>query len=796
MKKLLILAIALSGSICSAQTIDYQPTRQVLAVTEDGGVTFAPLTSASGIGSYPATPPYFQPMCSATGAPPFSQCDFSGGGGGGATFTPPGLQFATSTTAARVALPADIANLITPQTGCSTAGFVWVPASNTCVAQSGGSSAFSAITSGTNTTAAMSVGTGASLAVTGTGTIGATSINGVSITGTPTAGQIPTATGSAAATWQTPSSGFTPNQNITYLSTNCGAAANCITVHGDVRIDNSASWTSGSHTVNTSSTAMPFLSTDCTGGSGCTGTANKKVFGTGNCIDVNLACDTQIAAGTIATFVNAHQVTVSSTTTAACTVSAGSSCNFLWGTDDTANLQAGMTAVLTSNAQLQLPCANMFFDAPVFVTTTSTPHQYPLGIRGDCAFGSTLLIPTPDFAFGGGTNVLLNDQLPFSSIGNDYFENFSVYGAGEVFATPPVANTTVMTFQNAYVKNVAILGVNWSQPVSGYISMGNTSLSGVVSVGSGTTACVFSLNVTTLSNGSLCDETNSMQVNNGAVVVSHGTTWSGFLTVGGSGAFFDSFGDIGNVAADIFMSGSGDTLVVDGWVSQNSFAGRITLQNNSTANISNSALLSDIVVGGTSIASVNNSNITSMQMTGGTAKVSNTIFNNSGASAPAAALAMPSGSPIFLDGGGNTFTSAFASTVTNTSGSINSQNMLQGTCTGTAISSSTLFLYGLGAIDSTTCATTVQQGGRVMNKAGTLTNLTCTAGTAGLTSDTCTVVKNGTPVALTCTFASATCQDTTTAHYVTYVPNDIIAIQVTSGSADTLANVGAQVWAQ
>lgn len=90
MKKLLILAIALSGSICSAQTIDYQPTRQVLAVTEDGGVTFSPLTSASGIGSYPATPPYFQPMCSATGAPPFSQCDFSGGGGGGSPTGPAG----------------------------------------------------------------------------------------------------------------------------------------------------------------------------------------------------------------------------------------------------------------------------------------------------------------------------------------------------------------------------------------------------------------------------------------------------------------------------------------------------------------------------------------------------------------------------------------------------------------------------------------------------------------------------------------------------------------------------------
>lgn len=620
-------------------------------------------------------------------------------------------------------------------------------------------------------------------------------INGVSVTGTPTAGQVPTATSSTSLAWATPSSSFTPNQNITYLSTNCGAATNCITVHGDVKIDNGASWTSGSHTINTSSTAMPFLSTDCTGGSGCTGTSNKKVFGTGNCTDINIACDTQIAAGTIATFVNAHQITVSSTTTAACTVSTGSSCNFLWGTDDTASLQAGMTTALASNAQLQLPCANMFFDAPVFITSASVAHQYPLGIKGDCAFGSTLLIPTPDFAFAGGTNVLLDDQLPLSSIGNDYFENFSVYGAGEVFSSPPPTNSTVMTLTNAYVKNVAILGVNWNQPVSGYISDGNTSLSGVVSHGAGNTACVFNLNVTTLSNMSLCNETNSMQINNGAIVISHGSTWEGFLTIGGSNAAFESFGDIGAVNSNITMNGSGGTLVEDGWLTINSLGGSVTLQSNNSASISNSAL-GQLTVGGTSNLNLNNSNALFLQMTGGAATAASTAFNSSTVGTPAPALAMPSGSPMFTDLGGNTFTSSFASNITNTSGSINSQNMLQGTCTGTATPASTLFLYNLGSSTLTTCTNATQQGGRVMNKPGTLTNLTCSAGTAGLTSDTCTVVKNGSPTALTCTFASSTCQDTTTAHYVTYVPGDIIAIQVTSGLADTLANVKAQVWAQ
>ena len=79
---------------------------------------------------------------------------------------------------------------------------------------SGGGAAFSALTSGSNTTAAMLVGTGASLGPTGTGTIAATSIDGVTVTGTPTSGQVPTATSGSAATWQTPSGGGGDFQNL------------------------------------------------------------------------------------------------------------------------------------------------------------------------------------------------------------------------------------------------------------------------------------------------------------------------------------------------------------------------------------------------------------------------------------------------------------------------------------------------------------------------------------------------------------------------------------------------------
>lgn len=81
----------------------------------------------------------------------------------------------------------------------------------------GGSSGFSSITSGTNTTAAMDVGSGATLEPSGSGIIEANELTGgIVISGTPSSGQVLTATSSTAADWQSPSGEFNPNQ-VTYL---------------------------------------------------------------------------------------------------------------------------------------------------------------------------------------------------------------------------------------------------------------------------------------------------------------------------------------------------------------------------------------------------------------------------------------------------------------------------------------------------------------------------------------------------------------------------------------------------
>jgi hypothetical protein len=62
-----------------------------------------------------------------------------GGGGGGALFpSTAGVVCNTSTTASQNCTAAAIASVISAQTGCTTAGNVWSPATNTCIVGSGG----------------------------------------------------------------------------------------------------------------------------------------------------------------------------------------------------------------------------------------------------------------------------------------------------------------------------------------------------------------------------------------------------------------------------------------------------------------------------------------------------------------------------------------------------------------------------------------------------------------------------------------------------------------------------------
>lgn len=120
-------------------------------------------------------------------------------------------------------------------TGTPTSGQVPTATSGSAATwqtPSGGSPAFSAIGSGSNTGAAMTVGTGASLEPTGSGVIEANEISGVAVSGTPSTGQVLTATGSSAADWQTPSGGsggVSPASYTFYVSSGITNAVNNLT---------------------------------------------------------------------------------------------------------------------------------------------------------------------------------------------------------------------------------------------------------------------------------------------------------------------------------------------------------------------------------------------------------------------------------------------------------------------------------------------------------------------------------------------------------------------------------------
>ncbi len=128
--------------------------------------------------------------------------------GSGASFGPTGTGTIQAT---------NIASTIAAGTNVTITGSGTVSSPYSISASATSSLAFSAITGSTNSTAAMVIGTGASLDVSGSGTINATKIGGITVTGTPSVGMTPIATSSSAAAWAYPpiTIGFVMNSGAT-----------------------------------------------------------------------------------------------------------------------------------------------------------------------------------------------------------------------------------------------------------------------------------------------------------------------------------------------------------------------------------------------------------------------------------------------------------------------------------------------------------------------------------------------------------------------------------------------------
>jgi len=142
----------------------------------------------------------------------------------------------------------------------------------------------------------------------------------------------------------------------------------------------------------------------------------------------------------------------------------------------------------------------------------------------------------------------------------------------------------------------------------------------------------------------------------------------------------------------------------------------------------------------------------------------------------------------FFDGINNTFSGGAGYTG---AGVLNADaHAVKGSCTGTVTASSTLGLYGTGPNETLTPCTSAAIGtGLVVSGARTLFALNCTASAAGISaSDVCIVLQNGANVGSCSLNAVTTC---TAALNVALADGDRISLEITTGVADTLANVKA-----
>jgi hypothetical protein len=543
-----------------------------------------------------------------------------------------------------------------------------------------------------------------------------------------------------------------------------------------------AVWNNSSSSVTTGSSDPPFFSTD----------VGKKMFGTGNCNGTQINCALQIPVGTISSYVSAHSVTVSTTSTAACT---SGQCNFFWGNDDTAGLVAAANAMLAApGSTLQLPCGGMFVDAPPFRFTSPHPASGIVIMGCGNSGSSSVIIPTPDFSWTGvgTTGAIFYDEYPGASneafSAEDQLSNFTVWGGGTGSISGPASGAAVISLAQAVVSNVWVDGWGWSTSnLTGISLNGVTSLFSSGSNGSGAVSCTVVQNGSAyggnyMTGDSFCGSSSSysLSVVNGSLV-SFGNQFYGGTGVS-VGAQFVSTGDTIDV-----NSGNSITVLGAGALnaSSDNIYGAVVVSSGSAA-IRDSQLNANASAGG-------------LGMTGGTARASGTTFTGN---STYAGLNLASGSPVFLDLGGNSYSGGSGSTASGvalSSGAIRSPGLLPGTCSGTATSSVSggLYLYNLGGSTATTCTIAALLGGQVMYGSGTLANLNVTAGTGGVSSSSgvVTVYKNGSATAITCTLGTGTaCTDNQ--HTVTYAIGDIIAIGFTTKASETLANVNAQVWAR
>jgi len=566
-----------------------------------------------------------------------------------------------------------------------------------------------------------------------------------------------------------------------------------------------ATFTNTSAVVTTPTTDVPFKAADV--GSIDWGSA-VSCGGNSNGIPTTL-----IAQGTILSFTSAHSITVSATASGGCIPTLADNCPFVWGPDNTSQLQAAWTSLAAAGCPgvLVLPAGGILIQSPPVATSNCVAPGSGSPVAGFTVQGqgqySTTILTSPNMTWG---NPMF--QMTATNGVGVFGQRMTNFGVASFVKAAAAENRKSGFFLSTIYSEYDHLSVQQWYPSDGTFTFAAFTLQACggcqqnmhdfVFVGAGTT----SININTsdgiyVTNGVIqsasCTAIGAVpQGPHGTIVLTNihavhngngcgnngGGLWvnTGTGTVVATNSLFDA-GAFPTNAGDGCTVSSGTLVLINSVCNTTSTAANIVglrvspgafAFTDGTSNIMSSAANGQF--------GINN---------GGTLTLRGTLATNGGTS-----VSMTnSGTVIFKEG------NSFPQGITNTGifQTISGTGGYSGACTGVVTSATTVGLYTLGQFTTTTCATAVTGLGQVASKAGTVYALYCTATAGNQATSACTLVKNGAAQTMTCSLnGAASCTDGTVAHQVAYVAGDILSVSATAGAADTLANVKGTIVAQ
>lgn len=265
----------------------------------------------------------------------------------------------------------------------------------------------------------------------------------------------------------------------------CGALTNCWQVHDDLQAVTDPVFTASANTV--SSATANFC-----GGGGPACTAQQ--ISQGHTTDVgttyvgldscngngDVQCLYNCPQGTIATVVDAHDITLSGTCARNSSATTHSN-TFYWGSDDATNataawVAAGNYTISTGPAVLQLACGNMLLNTASFTAIPSGTVAFSLGMQG-CGEGNAshvTLTPKANCPAGPLVGCLLSASYAGFALGNlsvnTTFRNINFDGYGvpdkDSSATYGAGAVGISCHVLVSLVNVNISGWNWERAIA------------------------------------------------------------------------------------------------------------------------------------------------------------------------------------------------------------------------------------------------------------------------------------------------------------------------------------------